>query len=432
MTLSKTILEQRDHAAIWHPYSQHGLYPFTVPVVSASGAYLKIASKDGSDGGIDVLDAISSWWVNLHGHAHPRISKAIFDQSQVLEHVIFSGFTHEPAVQLSELLIRATRRVQAKFSKVFFSDNGSTAVEAALKIAYQYHQNRGETTRQKFIALKNSYHGDTLGAMAVSEPDGFHRPFRRILPPVDFVEPDCIEQIEALLAKDPGAYAAFIFEPAVQGAGGMRMYRADYLKAAMELCRRYGVLTIGDEVFTGFYRTGKCFAFEHVGSAPDLLCLSKGITGGFLPLAVTLATDEVFSVFLSKKMEHAFLHGHSYTANPLACAAAIESWKLLQETECQERMDTISSRTQMHVNRLKRIRGVRTARCLGTIGAVELESDQTYFSGTSHEWMQRAIKRGVLLRPLGNVLYAVPPYCVTAAEVDRIYETMEELIHETV
>jgi adenosylmethionine-8-amino-7-oxononanoate aminotransferase len=393
-------------------------------VKSGKGAYLDL------EDGTKVLDGISSWWVNLHGHSHPEIARAIYQQAQKLEHVIFSGFTHDPAVELAETLLNATRQRGALYEKVFYSDNGSTAVEAALKMAYQYHQNRGETSRQKFIALKHSYHGDTLGAMAVSEPEGFHQVFQKILPRVDFVEAGDLGQLEQLLSRDVSGYAAFIFEPMIQGAGGMRMYRADYLRDAVSLCRRYGVLTIGDEVFTGFYRSGKCFAFEHAGVAPDLLCLSKGITGGFLPLAVTLVTESVFSAFVSQEVSRAFLHGHSYTANPIACAAALESWRILQEPECLSRIEEISIETQKQMKRLEGVRGVRSTRCLGTVGAVELDTQLTYMSGTSHSWMQRAVKRGVLLRPLGNVLYAVPPYCVDEAEITKIYETVEELAYE--
>jgi adenosylmethionine-8-amino-7-oxononanoate aminotransferase len=424
--MDNTSFLQRDRSSIWHPYSQHGLHPFTLPVKSARGAYLHL------EDGTQVLDGISSWWVNLHGHAHPEIAEAIHRQAKKLEHVIFSGFTHEPAINLAEILLDATKRRGALYSKVFYSDNGSTAVEAALKMAYQYHQNRGERSRQKFIALRHSYHGDTLGAMAVSEPEGFHQVFRKLLPRVEFVDADDLDQLERLISAEPDGYAAFIFEPMVQGAGGMKMYAADYLKDAISLCQRFGVLTIGDEVFTGFYRTGKCFAFEHAGVAPDLLCLSKGITGGFLPLAVTLATEGGFSAFVSDEVSRAFLHGHSYTANPIACAAAIESWRLLQEPDCLARVEMISRMTQKHVQRLGKARGVKASRSLGTIGAIELESHQNYMSGTSLTWMQRAVKRGVLLRPLGNVLYAVPPYCLDETEVNNIYETMEELIHEWV
>ncbi len=401
-------LEERDASVIWHPYSQHGLkYPI-LPVVSAQGAYLYL------EDGRKILDGISSWWVNLHGHAHPRIARAIAAQCEKMEHVIFAGFTHEPAVKLAETIMGGTH-----FARAFYSDNGSTAVEVALKIAYQYHLNRGDTKRQKFLALRHSYHGDTLGAMAVGEPDGYHAHFRSLLPRVDFVEP-C--DLGAL--KDLGSYAAFIFEPMVQGAGGMRMYPASYLREAIGMCRSHGVLTIGDEVFTGFFRTGTCFAYEYLGIAPDLLCLSKGITGGFLPLAMTLATESIFEVFCSQDMRQAFLHGHSYTANPVACAAALESWSILHSEECQARLTVIQAITRERIKRFKK------ARCIGTIGAVEMQGEhRSYLNAPPALLARQALARGVLLRPLGDVIYTVPPYCVTDQELHLIYDVIEEMLY---
>ena len=422
----KRDLLERDRAVVWHPYTQHGLGREPLPVVSAQGAYLNLAS------GQRVLDGISSWWVNIHGHAHPRIVKAIAEQAAKLEHVIFAGFTHEPAVALAEILVRgANRTCSGSFSRAFFSDNGSTAVEVALKMAYQSFVNQGKPERPRFLALRNSYHGDTFGAMAVGEPNGFHSLFRGLLPQVDFVEPSDLEGFERLLAVPQVPYAAFIFEPLIQAAGGMRVYSHEFLKSAIELCRKKGVITIADEVFTGFYRTGTLFAFEQIGATPDLLCLSKGITGGFLPLSATLATDEIYSAFLSKDVRQAFLHGHSYTANPIACAAALESWAMLEEPGTQERIRRIGVKTSERVARIKaQGSNVKSARSLGTIGAVEIDSSRTYFNSPSAIIAEKAIAKGVLIRPLGNVLYAVPPYCVTGSELDRIYDVIEEILHE--
>lgn len=411
-----------DRNLIWHPYSQHGLNRPILPVVSAKGAYLKLAD------GRDILDAISSWWVNIHGHSHPQICKAIEKQASHLEHVIFAGFTHEPAVQLAELLTGYPSIQKLGLSKVFYSDNGSTAVEAALKIAYQFHINRKSAGRDRFLALSQSYHGDTLGAMAVGEPSGFHSQFRPLMPQVDFVEPGNLPQLESILESHGNSYAAFIFEPLVQAAGGMRMYSPTYLEAAVELCRSKGILTISDEVFTGFYRTGKCFAFEHANIRFDLMCLSKGITGGFLPLAVTLATEEVYAAFFSKDIRTAFLHGHSYTANPIACAAAVESWKMLESPQCRARVEEISQVTHQNIEKLSKHPRVRSARSLGTIGAIELDMNVNYFSMDSGTVMKIALDRNVLLRPLGNVIAAVPPYCCTPQEITRIYETMRDIL----
>ncbi len=421
-------LAERDLAVIWHPYSQHGLNQKILPVVSAKGAYLTLA--DGSK----ILDGISSWWVNIHGHSHPDIVEAISTQAAEMEHVIFSGFTHEPAVQLAEALVAHPAIRACGLTRVFYSDNGSTAVEVALKMAYQYPLNQGKPSRNRFLALHSSYHGDTLGAMAVGEPSGFHSQFRRLMPEVDFVEPGNLEAFRMALEQRGSDYAAFIFEPLIQGAGGMRIYESEFLQEAVRLCKERGVLTICDEVFTGFYRTGECFAFQHAGIQPDLLCLSKGITGGFLPLAVTLATSEIFSGFLSQDMRTAFLHGHSYTANPIACAAGLASWKILQLEECQLRIQVIAKHTKKNIERLQsRLQGsgvtrVRDARYLGTIGAVEIEDPMNYFSSKPRSLMDMALERGVLLRPLGNVLYAVPPYCCTGEEIDRIYQVMGEVL----
>jgi adenosylmethionine---8-amino-7-oxononanoate aminotransferase len=420
--MTNSTLVQRDEKVIWHPFTQHGLNLPVLPVTAGEGAYLIL------EDGRKILDGISSWWVNLHGHGNSEIAQAIQNQATRLEHVMFARFTHAPAVEYAELLTSHSALQGAGLSRVFYSDNGSTAVEAALKIAFQYFWNQGNIQRTRFLALHDSYHGDTLGAMAVGEPDGFHSQFRKLMPEVDFVQIGNLEQLKDLLEKRGHSYAAFIFEPLVQGAGGMKIYSSEFLESAVRLCQSYGILTIADEIFTGYFRTGKCFAFEYTNIQPDLLCLSKGITGGFLPLAVTLASNRIFEAFISKEIKHAFLHGHSYTANPIACAAAIASWKLLHSEESQSRISRIVKRTQAHIDRLRQHPRVKSARCLGTIGAVEMENQMSYFSSNSGSLMTTALEKGVLIRPLGDVLYSVPPYCVTEEEVDRIYGVMEGLL----
>jgi adenosylmethionine-8-amino-7-oxononanoate aminotransferase len=420
-------LLQRDRSLIWHPYSQHGLNQELLPVVSAQGAYLKLADQR------EILDGISSWWVNIHGHGHPEIAKAIYDQAKTLDHVIFAGFTHHPAVELAECLTQYSSIRNAGLTKVFYSDNGSTAVEVALKMAYQYHQNRGDRKRTRFLALRNSYHGDTLGAMAVCEPEGFHQIFQKLLPQVDFIDPyspNGFQDLEALLEKNSREYAAFIFEPLIQGAGGMRIYEREFLRQAVERCQHSGVLTIADEVFTGFFRTGTCFAFEQAQIRPDLVCLSKGLTGGVLPLAVTLANEEIYSAFLGNEIRTAFLHGHSYTANPVSCAAGLASWKLLHQLETSSQIEMISSVTRAEIQQLTQIPSVQAARSIGTIGAVELKNSTNYFSSQTKSVLKYSVERGVLLRPLGNVIYAVPPYCCTSEEIKRIYRTIAQLAEE--
>jgi adenosylmethionine---8-amino-7-oxononanoate aminotransferase len=419
-------LTERDQSSIWHPYTQHGLQGAPLAVTSARGATLKLSD------GAEVIDAISSWWVNIHGHGHPAIREAIARQFERLDHVMFAGFTHEPAVELAEWLLKLARAGGASSSRVFYSDNGSTAVEAALKIAFQFHVNQGRAGRTKFLALKGSYHGDTLGAMAVSEPEGFHRLFRPILAQVDFVEPDDLEGLEQRFAQDGSSYAAFIFEPLIQGAAGMRTYSPEFLKQAVQLCEKHSVLSIADEVFTGFFRAGTCFAFQQAGINPDLICLSKGLSGGVLPLAATLIREEIFEAFRSSEMRKAFLHGHSFTANPIACASGLASLNLLMEDATQKRIQAISKKVRESLcgleSRFQNHPHAPKVRCLGTIGAIERSGTGDYFSGSPDEMFRKAVKMGVLLRPLGRVLYAVPPYCVTDDEIDKIYRVMAELI----
>ncbi len=417
-------VSERDSKVLWHPYTQHGLGPNFPEVVKGSGANLTLST------GQQILDAISSWWVNLHGHCHPKIVQAVQKQVEKLEHVIFAGFTHEPAVTLAEMLLNATKLRGAKLAKVFYSDNGSTSVETALKMAYQYQQNIGQSHRKNFLALKGSYHGDTLGAMAVSDPEGFHTKFKELLPLVDFVEADDLEGFKKQIELHGKDYCALIVEPLIQGASGMRIYSAKFLTEIVLLCKQNGVLVVFDEVFTGFYRTGVCFAFEHAKVFPDLLCLSKGLTGGFLPLAATLCTEDIYDSFVSENVKDAFLHGHSYTANPLSCAAAIVSWELLQKDECQERIKQICNLTRKNILNLSSHPKVSNARCLGTIGAIDFSSQGNYFSSLSAKVKGKALEKGVLLRPLGNVLYAVPPYCVIDQEVEWIYKVMSEILDE--
>jgi adenosylmethionine-8-amino-7-oxononanoate aminotransferase len=415
-------LTGRDQRLLWHPYTQHGLGVPPIPVVAGRGAYLHLAD------GRRILDAISSWWVILHGHCQPEIAAAVGEQAATLEQVILAGHTHEPAVRLAEILVGAAREAGTDLSRVFYSDNGSTAVEVALKVAYQYHLNRGDTTRRRFIALRHAYHGDTLGTMAVGEPDGFHTIFRPLLPDVDFIEPGDARSLDRLLNERPGRHAALIVEPLVQGAGGMRFHAPAFLQEIERLCRAAGTLLICDEVFTGFYRTGRCFAFEHAGIRPDLICLSKGLTGGFLPLAATLATEEIFQAFVSEDRAKALMHGHSFAGNPIACAAGIASWKILRSGACRERIGALCDRTAHRMAGLAAHPGGRDARHLGTIGAIDIAGPPGYFSSLAPRVFEEAMKRNVLLRPLGNVLYTVPPYCVTLDKLDTIYDAMGEIL----
>lgn len=432
-------LRERDSRVLWHPYTQHGLGHAVLPVRSAQGALLRLEALEGKQGSRQVIDAISSWWVNLHGHSHPRLVEAIRAQAARLEHVLFAGFTHEPAVELAELLTEYPPLKKAGLSRVFYSDNGSTAVEVALKMAYQYPLNQGKAAKPRFLAVSGAYHGDTLGAMAVGEPDGFHQRFRPLLPQVDFVRAGDVDHLRELVELNPGAYAAWIFEPLVQGAAGMRMIDPGFFNQAAKICRENGILLICDEIFTGFFRTGRCFAFEYLDLQPDFVCLSKGITGGFLPLSVTLTTEALYGAFCSPEIRDAFLHGHSYTANPIACAVAIESWKMLHTSECQSQIERITRTTKECIDALRGHSRVAEGRSLGTIGAIDVKDVGNYFSSSSSQggsktWSvrvkERSIEKGVLLRPLGNVLYAVPPYCITDSDLQDVYQVMQEVIEE--
>jgi adenosylmethionine---8-amino-7-oxononanoate aminotransferase len=416
-------IRRLDQAHVWHPFTQHGFAEEFPQVVSGEGAWLTL------DTGEKILDAISSWWVNIHGHGHPQLAGAMARQAHQLEHVIFSGYTHAPATLLSQKLLQALQVVNPKWSKVFFSDNGSTAVEVALKMAYQYQVQKGEAGRRRFLALRGSYHGDTLAAMSVSEREGFHQVFTPLMATVDFLEPDNFVQLEekkSMLSD----YAAFIFEPLVQGAGGMKFYSAEYLQKACQLMQSAGVLTIADEIFTGFYRTGSMWACEQAQVSPDLICLSKGLTGGYLPLSVTVATNEIFNKFQAPDMDKAFLHGHSYTANPIACAVALASLELLQKPQVQHNIRQLSEWTRYEITHLQELPGVFNARSLGTIGAFEATGSSSYFKNGefSRLFAKKCEEQGALIRPLGSTVYTVPPYCVTKEEMQLIYKAIRETI----
>ena len=417
-------LQARDKKVIWHPTTQHGLGMSFPAVRRAQGAWLEL------EDGTKLLDAVSSWWVNIHGHAHPVIVDAMAAQTKQFEQILFGNFTHEPAVNLAERLIAAVNGGGADMSRCFYSDNGSTAVEVALKMAFQYYKNHGEKTRTRFIALEGGYHGDTLGAMSVTERGYLHQHFVELFTEVDYVKVGDIASLESLLSKTPAQYAALIVEPLIQGASGMRTYSKDFLQEAAALCKKSGTMLIVDEIFTGFYRTGTCFAFSQAGIQPDFICLAKGITGGFLPLSVTLSTEAVYNAFLSSNVADAFLHGHSYTANAVACAAGVASWDLLQQATTQQAIQKIVAKTKQWIDYFAKHPKVKDARCLGTIGAIEIRDFPGYFSGYSRQITEQAMKHGVFLRPLGAVIYALPPYCVTEEEMDLIYQTMEKILND--
>jgi len=415
-------LVERDARVLWHPYTQHGVERDPLPVVRAAGAWLELAD------GRRVLDAISSWWACLHGHAHPRISSAIAEQARTLDHVLFAGATHAPAVELAERLLALAPRGLAR---VFFSDDGSTAVEVALKIAAQAWVQRGEPQRTVFVALEGGYHGDTFGAMSAGDPEPFFRPFAPFLFAVRRVPPDAARLEDALAELGPRA-AGVIVEPLVQGAAGMRMHSAEFLRAARALCDRHALPLIADEVMTGFGRTGALFACARAGVAPDLLCLGKGLTGGTLPLAATLATQELFEAFLHHERARFLAHGHTFTANPIACAAALASLELCRLEDVPARLERIGAEIERGLAELGDDARVLELRRTGGIVALELAVEPGdhagYASALAPELRHRALEHGVLLRPLGNVLYALPPACLTDGECALVAATMRALV----
>jgi adenosylmethionine---8-amino-7-oxononanoate aminotransferase len=410
-----------DDTHVWHPYTQHGIGTAPVPISRAEGAYLYDAD------GRAILDAISSWWVTLHGHAHPEIGRAVAEQASRLEQVIFAGFTHEPAARLAAELVDV---LPGELPRVFFSDNGSTAVEVAMKMAIQYWANRGER-RPVIAALENAYHGDTFGAMSVSSRGLFTDPFGEHLFEVarmpDPSEGDVLGALDTLIERRGGEVAAVIVEPLLLGAGGMRVWGVETLREIRGRTREHDILLIADEVLTGFGRTGPLFACGGAAVDPDVVCLSKGLTGGFLPMGATAATEEIFEAFRSPDRRRTLFHGHSYTANPLACAAARASLRLLDDT-CAAARHAIEMAHHEHLARLADHPLVENPRVAGTIAAFDLPGSEAYLSDVGPRLNAFALSHGVLLRPLGNVVYLLPPYCVTPSEIAGVYEIIEQFL----
>jgi len=423
--MAQKSLVERDRERIWHPYTQMQNAVDPIPIVRGEGVYL--IAEDGKK----YIDAISSWWVNIHGHSHPYIAQKVAEQLGRLEHVIFAGFTHPGAIELAERLINILPSGQ---SKVFYSDNGSTAVEVALKMCFQYRSNLGNP-RTKVLAFNNSYHGDTFGAMAVSSRSAFTRPFEKLLFDVEFIDvPDAenIEQIKAHISESAYDLAAFIFEPLVQGAGGMQMYEARFLDELIRHCRQNGILTIADEVMTGFGRTGKLFASDHLSEQPDLMCFSKGLTGGTMALGLTSCTSDIYNAFLSEDKLKTLFHGHSFTANPVACSAALASLDLLLDKETIGNIDRI---TQSHHEFLHKIKNNPKLKCIrqtGTILALEWEStsETSYFNTLRDKLYNFFLDQGIILRPLGNIIYVLPPYCINKEQLDYVYLKIEEALEQ--
>lgn len=428
-----------DNSPIWRPFTQMKTADPPLLVKKGYGMTLELAD------GRQILDCISSWWVTIHGHSHPVLAQALASQAQELEQVIFTAFTHAPAETLAQKLLD---HLPAHLRRVFFSDNGSTAVEVALKMAYQYWQRLNQPQRTRFIGFAGGYHGDTLGAMAMGQSSAWWQPFKPLLMsletipfPATFDQDPDVEQKEAaslaclaqLLNEHPQEYAAIFIEPLVQGAGGMRMCRPEFLQQLQQLVKEFGILLVYDEVMTGFGRTGELFATVKSATQPDLICLSKGLSGGCLPLAVTVTTEAIYQAFYDDHLENAFFHSHSYTGNPLACATGVASLNLLEQApQSYQRLETLHR--QFAAQYLQNQPLVENLRFCGTIMAFEIKThpknsgQDGYFSDLA-PWLRREfLEAGLLLRPLGHTVYLLPPYCVTDLELERIYQIIQQVL----
>lgn len=477
-------LIERDRKYIWHPFTPQKNMVDPIPVINGKGSLLI------DENGNSYIDAISSWWVNLHGHAHPYIAEKIYKQALQLEQVIFAGFTHQPAVDLAERLLQL---LPEGFSKIFYSDNGSTSTEVALKMAIQYWWNAGglkegignqetgnwqletgnkegirnwkleignskkeisnrgkgitneelqtpnskQKTKNKILAFKNAYHGDTFGAMSVSDRGVFTLAFHDLLFDVIFIDTpthENIEEAKAIISRHSKEIAAFIYEPLVQGAGGMKMYSAEVMNELLRVIKKHDIICIADEVMSGFGRTGKLFTSEYMSEKPDIICLSKGLTGGTMALGVTACNKKIYDAYVNDDKLKTFFHGHSFTANPLACTAALASMDLLTQLETIQAIEWISKQNKKFVSELEnKFNGTKAPyknlRCLGTILAFEItHGKDEYLNNISTTITQKSLQMGVYLRPLGNTVYIMPPYCLTEKELRKVYDVIIELL----
>lgn len=417
-------LGEKDKKYIWHPYTQEKTAIDNIIIVRGQGSYLY--DEDGNR----YIDGTSSWWTNLHGHAHPYIAQKIAEQARKLEQVIFSGFSHEPAIHLAERLLGI---LPAGYEKVFYSDNGSTAIEAALKMALQYWKNQ-DAERSKIICFRDAYHGDTFGAMSVSARGVFTDPYSRLLFDVVFIDtPDFVNeekikaQLRSAIQSNPAQVAAFIFEPLVLGSSGMKMYSAALLDELIGICEEHKVLTIADEVFTGFGRTGQMFATNYLARTADIICLSKGITGGFMPFAATVTKAFVYDAFYDDEKSKMLFHGHSYTGNPLGCAAALASLDVFEQENTLHKIEAIGKSHEAFAKHLKGNVAFKDVRQQGTILALEFQDKQAGYLSTLRDRLYRFfIDKHIMLRPLGNVLYVLPPYSISGPDLQVIYDAIVE------
>jgi adenosylmethionine-8-amino-7-oxononanoate aminotransferase len=420
-------LTERDKKHVWHPFTQAFTAADPLPIVKAEGIWIY------DESGNRYMDVNSSWWTINHGHGHPYIAKKIYEQFLEVDHLIFAGATHPIAVETAERIAAILPEV---YQKVFFSDNGSTSVEVALKMVFQYWFNQGKQ-KKRFLALEGAYHGDTFGAMSVGQRGYFNEPFEHLFFDVDFLPLPTAENWDEVEQKAKelfatGEFAGFIFEPLVQGAAGMRIYEAAYLDRLIGLAKKHHVLTIADEVMTGFYRTGTAFAINQLTNTTDIICLSKGVTGGVLPIGLTVATQAIFDAFLSPETTKALLHGHSFTGNPMACAAICASLDLFEQGDAIRTVDLLTKKHLAFIDKYADHDLIKSVKSRGTILSIEVEIGEgsTYFTSIRERAYQFFLKNELFIRPLGNVIFINPPYCISEEQIDYIYEKVIEFLDQ--
>jgi adenosylmethionine-8-amino-7-oxononanoate aminotransferase len=416
-------LSERDKKNIWHPLTQHQTAAPPIGIVKAKDALLW--DEDGNE----YIDGIASWYTCMYGHSNETITAAITNQMQELDFVLFSGFTHKPAVELSEKLVQILPQNQAK---IFFNDNGSTAVEAAIKMAFQYHHNTGKK-RGTLIAFEDGFHGDTFGAMSASGLSSYNGPFEDFLLKVERISPPQEDTIDEVLAQlediiKNNDCAAFIFEPLAQGAAGMKFHSAKGLDVLIKKCQEAGVICIADEIMTGFGKTGKNFASDYLDNNPDIICLSKALTAGMFPLSITSCSQAIFDGFLSEEVHKGFFHAHTFSAHPLGCAVAIAGIELLSSPEIIERRAYIENAHKEFAARIEENSKVKEVRCLGVILAIDLNLKMERYGNLRDQLYQFFMDRGVMIRPLGNTVYVLPPYVITNAQLEKVYRSIEEVL----
>ncbi|TYA52138.1 adenosylmethionine--8-amino-7-oxononanoate transaminase [Formosa maritima] len=416
-------LKERDKKHLWHPLTQHKLHPETIAITKAKGCVIT------DENGKEYIDAIASWYTCMYGHCNDYIISRVFKQMQQLDQVVFTGFTHEPAVKLSEALIQILPENQ---NKLFFSDNGSTSVEIGIKMALQYHFNQGEK-RNTLIAFEDGFHGDTFGAMSVSGLSVYNGPFEEFFLDVKRIPTPNGENHASILKTlkeitQTHDVAGFVYEPLVQGAAAMKMHNAEGLELILKFCKENNMVTVADEVMTGFGKTGTYFASDYMETKPDIMCLSKALTAGLMPMAITTCSQEIYDAFYSDDMGKGLFHGHTYSANPLACTAALAGIELLQSEEIQKNIQRIKASHEVFNLRIKNHPKVKSTRQIGIIFALDLNTEMSRYGNLRDKLFQFFMDQGVFLRPLGNTIYIQAPYVITEKQLEKVYQTIEEAL----